>query len=116
MTAHCSSFRSKGQQGNIPGLLDCIVELALMSRTNAGYPARHDLGAFRDELRQQFHILVVDHVDPLDTELTNFLSAVILFLPGRPFLFHGFHCMASSIDCAGAAFAPVLRRSARFWR
>src|SRR5262249_20650218 len=66
-------------------LLDRIVQLALVLRTHTRYPARHDLRAFGNELRKQFHIFVVDGIDAFDAELTKLLPAVILFLSRRSF-------------------------------
>src|SRR5262245_58637223 len=73
------------QQRDVARLLDRIVQLALVLRTHTRYPPRHDLRAFGNELRKQFHIFVVDGVDAFDAELTKLLPAVILFLSRRSF-------------------------------
>jgi len=73
------------QQRDVARLLDRIVQLALVLRTHTRYPARHDLRAFGNELRKQFHIFVVDGIDAFDAELTKPLPAVILFLSRRSF-------------------------------
>ena len=71
------------QQRDVARLLDRIVQLALVLRTHTRYPARHDLRAFGNELRKQFHIFVVDGIDAFDAELTDFLPAIVLFLARR---------------------------------
>ena len=49
-----------------------------MRRANAGQSPRNDPSAFRDKLREQTNVLVIDSLDLFDAELANFLAAKIL--------------------------------------
>ena len=49
-----------------------------------GQPARHDLAAFRNKLRQQAHIFVIDRIDLLGAELAHFLATEIFPSPDDP--------------------------------
>ena len=62
------------QQGDVPRLLDCPRQTALVRRAHPGQPSRSDFAAFRHELRQQAHIFVIDGFDLLDAELANLLA------------------------------------------
>src|SRR5271170_5492973 len=62
------------QQSDISRLLDRSREAALVWRADASQASRCDLAAFRHELRQQTHILVIDRFDFLDAELANLLA------------------------------------------
>src|ERR1700687_6322540 len=62
------------QQGDIARLLDGPRQTALVRRAHTGQASRSDLAAFRDELRQQTHIFVIDRFDLLDAELANLLA------------------------------------------
>src|SRR5580693_9030146 len=65
---------SERQQCDIARLLDRPRQTALVRRAYAGQTARSDLAAFRDELRQQTHILVIDCFDLFDAELANLFA------------------------------------------
>src|SRR6202161_3366514 len=65
---------AKGQQGYVARLLDGVSQPALMRSAHAGQTTRYDLPALRNKLREQAHILVVDSVDLLDTELASLLA------------------------------------------
>src|SRR5437899_1501104 len=73
---------------DVARFLDGVVQPALMLGANARYAARHDLGPLRNELRQQFHVFVIDGINTLDTKLTNLLPPVVLLLTRRT-LFSG---------------------------
>src|SRR5207248_4195166 len=79
----CTSGERK--QRDIPRLLDCRTQAALVRRAHARQTARHDLAAFGDKLRQQAHILVIDRLDFLRAELANLLAAEILPSAGPAF-------------------------------
>src|SRR5271169_468 len=64
----------KRQQRDIARLLDRSRQAALVRRAHSGQASRSDLAAFRHELRQQPHVLVIDRFDLLDAELANFLA------------------------------------------
>jgi hypothetical protein len=67
--------RGKGQQGDVPGLLDSASQAALVRSANAGEPPGHDLAALGHKSLQQSDIAVGDRVDLLGTELANLLAA-----------------------------------------
>jgi hypothetical protein len=49
-----------------------------VSGTSAGEAARQNLAALGNELADQAHVLVIDHVDLFRTKLANFAAAKIL--------------------------------------
>src|SRR5437764_4163508 len=63
--ASSRSARGRGvrEQSHLAGVLDCLRELALLLRADAGHPAGADLAAVGDELAQQRGVLEVDVVD-----------------------------------------------------
>ena len=65
----------KGQQGDVPGLLDGAGEAALVGGAYAGEAAGHDLAALSHEALQQTDIAVGDGVDLLGAELSDLLAA-----------------------------------------
>jgi hypothetical protein len=67
--------RGKGQQGDVPGLLDGAGETALVSSANAGEPPGHDLATLGYEALQQADIAVGYRVDLLGAELADLLAA-----------------------------------------
>src|ERR1700733_300274 len=60
-----------------------------MRRANTGDAARHDLPALGNEGREHSHVFIIDIVDLLDTESTNFLAPEVLFLGGQRFIAAG---------------------------
>jgi hypothetical protein len=75
--------RREGQQGDVPGLLDCAGQAALMCCANAGEPTGYDLAALSYKLLQQPDVAVRDRVDLFGTELANFLAAEELSAAAR---------------------------------
>jgi hypothetical protein len=67
--------RGKGQQGDVPGLLDGAGQAALMRGAYAGEPPGHDLAALGHKSLQQPDVAVRDRVDLLGAELADFLAA-----------------------------------------
>jgi hypothetical protein len=67
--------RGKGQQGDVPGLLDGASEAALVGGANAGEPPGHDLAALGHKALQQADIAVGYRVDLLGAELADLLAA-----------------------------------------
>ena len=65
----------KGQQGDVPGLLDGLGQAALVRGANAGEPPGHNLAALGHETLQQANIAVRDRVDLLSAELADLLAA-----------------------------------------
>src|SRR5450755_4386725 len=64
----------KRQQRDIARLLDGCRQTVLMRRAHAGQAPRHDFAALGDELPEHAVVLVVDVLDLLDAEFTNFLT------------------------------------------
>src|ERR1700722_8750524 len=60
-----------------------------MRRANTGDTARHDLPALRNEGREHSHVFVVNVVDLLDTESTDFLAPEVLFFGRQRFIAAG---------------------------
>jgi hypothetical protein len=67
--------RGKGQQGDIPGLLDGARQAALVRGADAGETPGHDLAALGDEALQKTDIAIRNCVDLLGTELADFFAA-----------------------------------------
>src|SRR5580693_8849983 len=91
---------SKRQQRDVARPLDSHTQPALVARANPGHPARQNLAAFLDELRQDIRALVVDEVHLLDAELADFLLAEILALAART------AAGTARTTAARSAFAP----------
>jgi hypothetical protein len=72
LVLRCSS--GKGQQRNVPCLLDSRGQPVLMRRTHSRQTPGHNLAALRDKLPEQPVILVVDVGNFLGAELANFLA------------------------------------------
>src|SRR5205807_6376973 len=77
---HESDFGGEGQQRDISRALDRHRQQPLVGRARPGEPARKNLSAFRDELSDQPHVLVVDHVNLLVAKLAD-LPAPEVLLP-----------------------------------
>ena len=90
-----ASSARKRQQGDIARLLDGRAQTALVRRAHTGQPARHNLPALRDKLREQAHVFVVDRFDLFGAELAHLLAAEKLPSPWT----------------AGAAFASAWARA-----
>jgi len=67
--------RGKGQQSDVPGLLDGAGQAALVRGANAGEPAGHNLAALSHKSLQQTNIAVWNRVDLLGAELADLLAA-----------------------------------------
>src|SRR5215831_10422809 len=65
----------KGQQGDVPGLLDGTRQAALVRGAHAGETAGHDLAALGHKPLQQTDIPVGDGVDFFGAELAHLLAA-----------------------------------------
>jgi hypothetical protein len=76
--------RGKGQQGDVPGLLDGAGQAALMRSTNARKPAGHNLAAFGHKPLQQTDIPVGNRIDFLGAELAYLLAAKEFAAAARP--------------------------------
>src|SRR5438552_8461418 len=63
------------QQCHRPRPLDGVSELPLMARATPRDPSRDDLAALRHEPAQPAHVLVVDEIDLVRTELTDLAPA-----------------------------------------
>src|ERR1700681_927467 len=75
-------------QGDLARALDRRLQLALVHRARARDTPRQDLAALRHERPQQLHVLVVDVVDLVRTELAHLSAAehrpaLTLFLVAR---------------------------------
>ena len=60
-----------GEQSHVPGVLDRGGELTLILGTGAGHRARSDLSIGRDELREGFHVFVIDVLDVVLLEVAD---------------------------------------------
>jgi hypothetical protein len=65
---------SKGQQGDVPGLLDGTGQAALVRGANTGKPTRHNLAALSHKPLQQTNIAVRDRINLLGAELADLLA------------------------------------------
>jgi hypothetical protein len=65
----------KGQQGDVPGLLDGAGKAALMGRTYASETTGYDLAALGDKSLQQTNIAIRDGVNLLGAEFANLFAA-----------------------------------------
>jgi hypothetical protein len=64
----------KGQQGDVPGLLDGAGQAALVRSANAGKPTRNNLAALGHKTLQQANIAVRDRVNLLRAELADLFA------------------------------------------
>ena len=103
--------RGKGQQGDIPGLLDGAGQAALVFGADAGQAARHNLAALGDEALQQTHIAVRNGVDLLRAELADLLAAEELAATARSA--GGTTAGATAGTTAGAGTGTMARTLAR---
>src|SRR5947208_4395716 len=71
-------FGGEGQQRDISRALDRHRQQPLVGRAGPGEPARKNLSAFRDELPDQLHVLVVDHVNLLVAKLADLPASEVL--------------------------------------
>jgi len=62
----------KGEQSDLPGLLDSRRDRALMSRARAGLPARADPPVFAYIFAKQVGLLVINNQRFICAELTEF--------------------------------------------
>jgi len=72
------NYRCERQERNIAGALNGRGQFVLMGRARPCKPAREDLSAFRDELPDQLHVLVIDDVYFFVAKLTDFTAAEVL--------------------------------------
>jgi hypothetical protein len=66
--------RCKGQQGDVPRLLNGARESPLVCGADTGQAAGNNLAALRNELLQQAHIAIVDRIDLLHAKLADLLA------------------------------------------
>jgi hypothetical protein len=71
MTFMTSIRRDVREEGDRASALDGMGQLALVARAAAGDATRNDLAALGDEAAKPPHVLVVDQVDLVRTELTD---------------------------------------------
>ena len=95
---HQKSVGNVGKKSNLARSLDCYGQLSLVKGTGAGYAARKDFSALRDELSEFSNILVIDLGYFILAENANFLSSVHIGTEGSGFsLFHfKFHNLSDS--------------------
>src|SRR2546428_5410707 len=73
--------RRKRQKGDVARSSDRAGQHPLMGRARPGQPAGQDLAPVGDELPDQFHVLVINHIDLFVAEFTHFPATEVL-LPG----------------------------------
>jgi hypothetical protein len=73
----------KWQKRDVPSLLDCPRQSALVRRTNARQPARHNLTALGHKPLQQTNIAVWNRVNLFGAELAHLLATKELAATAR---------------------------------
>jgi hypothetical protein len=64
----------KWQQGDVPGLLDCAGQTALVRGAHARQTARHNLAALGHKPLQQANITIGNRINLLGAELAYLLA------------------------------------------
>src|SRR5262249_29250187 len=93
-------LRGERHQGDFPGALDGVGQHPLVRGAGAGSAPGQDLAPLRDELAQPRGVLVVDVLDPLHAEVTDF--------PANALVLAGLLCRSWRHS---GSFSTVLRRA-----